>query len=330
MNNRKVLIVTIGDDLHALAVQAALRNRKIECSIIESDLFSGRESIGLRFSSAGCGEALLRTAEGTLVDASSVDLIWWRRPKSKQQIDQTSLREDHLGLINNDCTASLVGGLESQFRGKWVSDPRATEYASNKINQLSLAPMAGFRIPETLISQSRDDLIQFYKKHSGKIIMKPVAGTPGPLLFTQFVSQVHLDSEQSIRTCPTIYQEFVPGKRHLRLNCFGVHCHACVIESDALDWRPNLNVPIHQWQVPEGLSKKVRHALDLLGLEMGIVDLKETEQGDIIWLEVNPQGQFLFLEGITGQPLTELFADFIEECLDGDIRIIPDSLLVAR
>jgi hypothetical protein len=44
---------------------------------------------------------------------------------------------------------------------------------------------------------------------------------------------------------------------------------------------------------------------------MGIVDLKETPDGELVWLEVNPQGQFLFLESLTGQPLASYFADYL-------------------
>jgi len=31
---------------------------------------------------------------------------------------------------------------------------------------------------------------------------------------------------------------------------------------------------------------------------------------EFVWLEVNPQGQFLFQEGLTGEPLTEHFAEY--------------------
>jgi hypothetical protein len=50
----------------------------------------------------------------------------------------------------------------------------------------------------------------------------------------------------------------------------------------------------------------------MLNLRMGIFDLKVSDDGPV-WLEVNPQGQFLFLEGITGVDLTTLFAKFLAE-----------------
>ena len=51
----------------------------------------------------------------------------------------------------------------------------------------------------------------------------------------------------------------------------------------------------------------VRH----LGLAMGVVDLKLDGDGEPVWLEVNPQGQFLFVEGLSGVPLTRALAEFL-------------------
>jgi hypothetical protein len=69
-------------------------------------------------------------------------------------------------------------------------------------------------------------------------------------------------------------------------------------------------VPISPWPVPDALQCAVRKVLDVLGLDMGIIDLKETPDGEFVWLEVNPQGQFLFLEALTKEPLTEHFAEY--------------------
>jgi hypothetical protein len=305
----EILIVTSSEDLHALSVQAALRRRRIPCAILETDELSGNES--LSFSIGQRFDGNIRSSEGIGIPLASVGVVWWRRPKAPQQVDESSLTGDQISLINNDCIATLVGLFENCFRGKWISHVRATEFASNKLNQLTAAQRCGFRIPDTLISQSPRELAEFTGKHSAGVIIKPVAGTPGPLIFTQFVSQRHLAAIDSIKACPAIYQEFIPGSRHLRVNCFGERSFAGLIQSESLDWRPNLDVPISRFAVPDWLNTRIRQVLDLLGLEMGIVDLKETPDGEVVWLEVNPQGQFLFLEGLTGEPLTELFADYL-------------------
>jgi len=48
-----------------------------------------------------------------------------------------------------------------------------------------------------------------------------------------------------------------------------------------------------------------------LQLEMGVVDLKFTLEGEPVWLEVNPQGQFLFLDAFTDLRLAEKFAHYL-------------------
>lgn len=307
---RRFLIVSQADDLHALAVQAAVRRRGFTCDIVEADALTGRESINFALDSEVASFALIRASDGTLVDVSTIDAIWWRRFKQDQQIEAGRLTEDQVSLINNDCFAALVGSLQSAFKGKWISSPEATDFASNKLNQLTAARLAGFRIPDTIVTQSPAVVREFHRRYSGHVIVKPVAGTRGPLLFTRVINEQHLLEEESIRACPAIYQECIPGTQHIRLNCFGCSSYAGLIESDDLDWRPNLNVPISCWTVPASLACKVRSALDILGLDMGIVDLKITTEGEIVWFEVNPQGQFLFLEGLTGEPLTEHFAEY--------------------
>lgn len=306
---RQFLIVTQADDLHGLAVQAAVRQRGFACHIVESDQLSGRESINFAIG-VERGVALLRTSDGELLDISSVDTIWWRRFKTNQQLDPADLTDAHCSLINNDCIGALVGSIQNTFTGRWISSPRATDYASNKLNQLVAAHRCGLRIPDTVVTQSPSGVREFCRRHGNGVIVKPVAGTPGPLLFTQLVRESHIQAEDSIRACPAIYQEFIPGKRHIRLNCFGSESYASLIETEDLDWRPNLAVPISRWSIPDTLHNDVRNVLDVLGLDMGIIDLKQTPDGEFVWLEVNPQGQFLFLEGLTKEPLTEHFAKY--------------------
>ena len=112
------------------------------------------------------------------------------------------------------------------------------------------------------------------------------------------------------------YKEMIPGRRHLRINCFGDTAIGVIIETDDLDWRTNMNGLVYPFDVPFELIKKLRMVLRTLGLEMGIFDLKETPEGELVWLEVNPQGQFLFLEPITNLPFSERFADFLIQFAD--------------
>lgn len=306
-----ILIVTIEDDIHSLAVQASLIRRGIDCRILESDKLAIEHPLHFSIGNGECA-ATVRTRDGQITDVASVRLIWWRHGRSTQKLNVDVSEESHFSLINNDCTGTLNGLFLSSFSGKWISNPKATEQSSNKLFQLTVAQQCGFRIPTTLVTQSESEVRRFYDRFDGKIIVKPVVGTPGPLVFTQFVRGGHLEMPDSIRICPAIYQEYIPGRRHIRLNCFGPQSFAAEIETSELDWRPNLTVPVRRWIIPPELQRRVREVLSRLGLEMGIIDLKETPSGELVWFEVNPQGQFLFLEPLTGEPLTERFADYLQ------------------
>jgi hypothetical protein len=96
------------------------------------------------------------------------------------------------------------------------------------------------------------------------------------------------------------------------LNYFSDESYAFAIDTPQLDWRPDLNVPISKWEVPSPIHRQLGNVLNRLDLAMGIFDLKESPSGEIVFLEVNSQGQFLFLKGITQEPLTEKFADYLE------------------
>jgi glutathione synthase/RimK-type ligase-like ATP-grasp enzyme len=204
----------------------------------------------------------------------------------------------------------------TSFRGKWVSHPDATVRACDKIYQLQIALKYGFRVPRTLVSQSKDEVIDFYEACAGSIIVKPLLGVAEPFLVTRQITDPFSLPEEAYSACPAIYQELIPGERHIRLNCFGQTHIAALIESQELDWRPNLKIPISIWAVPPDLADKAQKVLESLGLAMGIIDLKITPEGEIVWLEVNPQGQFLFLEPFLRLKLSSLFARFLIDCAE--------------
>jgi glutathione synthase/RimK-type ligase-like ATP-grasp enzyme len=240
----------------------------------------------------------------------AVTAIWWRRPFASQ-VSTSLLSENDKRFIDEQCRAAYWGSLNALFRGKWISEPGATLRASNKIFQLSVARASGFRVPNTLISQCRSEVISFYDLCRQMVIVKSLVAPETPMLFTRPLSDPRLMDDGNFSICPTIYQEMIPGRRHLRLNCFGKTSIGVIIESDDLDWRSNMNVPVYPYMVPDDVLEKSALILQTLGLEMGIFDLKETPEGEWVWLEVNPQGQFLFLEPITNLPLSECFADFL-------------------
>jgi hypothetical protein len=306
----QVAVLSVKEDLHALAVAAALESRHgIPCHVVETNALSG--SGGFTWTTEPEGSAELPTRDGHAVAVESLGLIWARRIHGPQLIASDVQDEAHVDLINNDCRAALLGALMSEFRGVWINDPLASLRAEHKLVQLRAAQAAGFRVPRTLVSQNPTRIREFCRSHR-PVVVKAIRGTQKrAALTTRVEGPAQLPSDDSLALCPAIYQDYIAGERHIRAHCFGDRVLAASIDSTDVDWRLDLRVPIAPFPLPTDLESRLVSVVRRLGLRMGIVDLKLDNDGHPVWLEMNPQGQFLFIEGIGGLDLTGPFADFL-------------------
>jgi hypothetical protein len=301
-----ILIVTATDDLHAVAVCARVRQLGYsDVHIFECDRIAQRFSLSYRVDKSGVIDRLV-TSEGKEISISGAKVIWLRRMRANQSLQFPLTDSAANEIINNDCRGGFSGFLATKFSGKWISDPEASIRASDKIHQLTIAERNGFRIPKTLVTQSYEDLLQFFEECNRQLIVKTVVGVNEPFLQTIKIDDPARFERSAYEAAPAIYQELVDGSDHLRLLCFGEQSLCGRISTQELDWRLNLQANISAWTVPEHLHKMIRSTLDDLGLAMGVMDIKINANGDYVWFEVNPQGQFIFLE-----PLTKIH--FIEE-----------------
>lgn len=310
---KKIALLTIKKDFHALAVRKYLHDTydDVDCYIIENDNIA--TTGGLTWSAQSDFPGYLPSSDGELVKIGDLDAIWWRRvvPHEKYDLPEYITNEGHIDIIINDTHSSTLGVLLTEFKGKWISHPEPSRTAENKLVQLRAAIQAGLKIPQTLISQNPEHIRQFCAKLNNQVVVKALSGTMKGATFARMVEDRLLASDESLKLCPTIYQEYVTGTQHLRVNCFGRDVRAAMIETEVLDWRGQLESKMGEVELPADLKEKLLKVLDLLGLEMGIFDLKINAEGEPVWLEINPQGQFLFLEGLIDMPLTAAFGDYL-------------------
>jgi hypothetical protein len=305
-----VLIVTHENDLHALLVQEALEARHgLRCHVLEFDVLPIRG--GLSWSADGSVAPSLRVRGGATIDVRTVGAVWWRRLFGGPFQVPGVASDVAMDLITGDSRAAIEGLLLEEVRGAWVSHPRATRSAENKLVQLRAARRAGLRIPRTLVSQEPAEIRRFCAELHDRVVIKPVRGTARAPLLTVPVTADLLASDASLSVCPAIYQELVEGTRHIRANCFGEEAHAVLIEAAVLDWRADLGIPMSPMTLSDDVRRRLLEVLRILDLRMGIFDLKIDPAGEVVWLEVNPQGQFVFLQPLAGIDLVAPFSDFL-------------------
>jgi hypothetical protein len=304
----RVAIVSVEGDLHALAVEAALReSRRVAVHLLQVDRLCNTSLAAWTFPKS---RPRIRDSRGNEVPLDELGAVWWRRTGAPQKLDDVPYDEAQRDLIDNDWRAFFKGTLLTAHRGRWISHPDATERASLKLWQLERAAECGFRVPRTLASNDPTSVRQFLSDNAAPTILKPLVGTRLRQLYTQFVDIERLDDE-CVRIVPALYQEYVPGNVHLRVCVFGCSVFAVSITTADLDWRPNLNVPVSAYHVDSSLEAKLLLTLRTMNLAMGIFDIKLLPSGEPVWLEVNPQGQFLFLESLSTLNLLHHFTEFL-------------------
>jgi glutathione synthase/RimK-type ligase-like ATP-grasp enzyme len=177
--------------------------------------------------------------------------------------------------------------------------------------QLRAAVRAGLTVPRTLVSSDPQAIRRFRGELGAKgLVMKALTFDKRQPLLTLEVEDRHLDADHAIRMCPTMFQELVPGDCHLRVLMAGNDCHAIAVTSQHLDWRPHLDVDARPVDIDPCTQERLRSMLTALGLRMGIFDLKLVA-GQTVFLEVNPQGQFLFMDGLADVDTATAFASFL-------------------
>ncbi len=306
-----IVIVSIKDDFHALTVQNRIQNdTKLECCIIDSDNLIDTRGFSWTASVLNKDVACLPARDGKSIDMSDVSLIWWRR----YALPQLNFEKDYSNknaFVTNEWRKAIYGALFTGFRGTWVSDPNCTTVASNKLIQLRRAHKIGWQIPETLVSQDPEKILDFCKAAPRqKVIAKEMGSSRGCTMAAVTLTPTDIMGADTT-ICPAIYQHFIPGTRHLRINCFGEQVVAFEIETRVIDWRRDHTARMTLYDLDHNTENRVKSLVFDLGLKMGIIDAKLRENGEVCFLEINPQGQYLFLEGATGVDLTGMCAEFL-------------------
>lgn len=236
--------------------------------------------------------------------------IWHRlKPMSSIGISESaafSIRE----------RSDLLLGLAQQFSDIVINNPSKQVAASIKLQQLCTALKVGLSIPETFISNSPDVIID--KANNKKTLYKPLtwlATSEGEILFSQIVTSEMLNkSRKSLTLAPGIYQDYIEKKRELRItiidnNIFCVAIYSQDNPTTIVDWRRNqLEVKYEQIEVPSLLSKQLLDLMKILGLRYGAIDIIEKHNGDFVFLEVNPSGNWLWLEDLVGIDVSSILA----------------------
>lgn len=312
-SSENILIITGDNDVHAEAVIWGLRQFGLDPVIFDRLKFPSAMSM---IWTPEHGRAVSFAEDNGKVHMSPFDVIWCRR-LSPPPTPRASSHPDDLQIIIKESTTYLDSivpflGHENTF---WVNPYFSSRIAERKMAQLVAAQKIGFQIPDTLMGNDYASILAFFKKHMGRIIHKP--HSPGgwgnedgssTVLKTARVLEEHLSDKESILACPGIYQELIEKKWEYRVTIMGDRIFAGIIDSqsdgESIDWRYDGKigaVPYRSVTLPKKLSDLCISFCKEMNLRFACIDLIHGKNDEIVFLEANQAGQFLWIEDIDSQ-----------------------------
>jgi ATP-grasp ribosomal peptide maturase len=238
--------------------------------------------------------------------------VYWRRPRWPEFA--------HLGDDDARFAAAQVryglGGILYALDGPlWVNHPLKNAAADYKPAQLALADRLGLMVPPTLITNDPDEARAFIVDH-GNVIFKTLRWTPyqrDGVPVTGWASPVTpFEIDASVRVTPHLFQVRIQKTADVRVLVVGRHLFAVRIESGLLDWRTDYSaLSYNVIDLPDQVSGALLAYLDHYGLVSGSFDLAVDTHGGYWWLELNPNGQWGWLEERTGLEMSAAFADLL-------------------
>jgi glutathione synthase/RimK-type ligase-like ATP-grasp enzyme len=211
---------------------------------------------------------------------------------------------------------TFLAGLWHGMAWSWVNDPSAVAQANNKAWQLKAASEIGLDIPVTLVTNDVERIHEAFR--SASVIVKTIGGAAidragtRQHLYSQVLSLAELDPA-AVKAAPCIFQEQAKPGMDVRVTVAGDHVFATdiVAPADPVDWRaaPPEAVTYRPADLPAEVAGLCVELCRSAGLAYGAFDFVRQPGGRHVFLEVNPSGQWGWIEHATGQPITSAIVD---------------------
>lgn len=249
--------------------------------------------------------------------------VWLRRPEKLKV--SASDDEAEQAYARREWTAALEGFLAQIPPECWINHPTANTQAAHKLEQIQRARAFGLPTPESLVTQDCSAARAFLNRHRARgLIAKPLStgyversDRNDTLVYTSAVSEEDLTNADSLRLCPTLFQERIGKRCDVRITALDNHFVAVSIDrrdssgAHVLDVRTD-NMAGARYsviQIPVEVEARLASVLKSYGLRFAAVDFIIDNKGQWIFLEINPNGQWAWLDIVGPTEIWRLFVD---------------------
>jgi glutathione synthase/RimK-type ligase-like ATP-grasp enzyme len=316
----KVLVITNKNDITSDFIVKKIKDRKIDFYRFNTEEISKSCFILIDFQR---NRFLLKDTilqkEYNLKEFSS---IYFRRPEIPTFVSE-NLSIGEYSFIKNEFLYTFEGIYKILKDAYWVSPVCAIREAENKIYQLEIALSIGLKIPNSIITNSFYDALEFYDRNNASCIIKPIKSgliedkNKSKVIFTNHLKN-RPNSKEQIESAPNYFQSLIIKKYDVRVIVVGEKIFATLIHSQndietQVDWRRGERILQHtKFELPDDIKEKCIKLLKVLNLRFGAMDFIIDKNEELVFLEVNPNGQWAWIEKQTGYEISNEIVNLLE------------------
>ena len=312
-----VLVVTEPMDPHADQVIRKLNDLEVPVFRLHTEEFPlGDVRVSVRPSADGLvGDV---SAGGRTFRTTDLRAAWYRRPRPPWL--RGTLPAGMVRFVSTQARATLAALWQAIPENRWVASPAALLRADVKALQLVHAARAGLAIPDTLITNDPARARGFRAGQAGgccaaKALQVEVTNSADGYRtpFTAVWADDAIAEDRSIEMSPTIYQEYLEKLVELRCVVMGDEIYCAEMDTQSrpatrLDSRLDPDIPMRPHRLPPEVEAAVARLVASFGIRTASMDLVLRPDGRYVFLDLNPNGQWLWIEERAGLPLSDAMA----------------------
>jgi glutathione synthase/RimK-type ligase-like ATP-grasp enzyme len=314
------LIWVLAEDIdsHADMVIHALQKRGAEVLRINPERLDERLrelSFGLEANGKIAGQL---TYLNRRADLAEVDAVFCRNYYFPFAEDSLGKDADDL-LISKELKAAFMSLCEC-LDCLWVNAPWDMDICENKAVQMQVARRLGFLVPELLITNNPESLQEF--SASQDVVVKQLSnicvfaenGDSAKALYTHLITPEDLEHLEDLKLSPAFFSNFIDKEYDVRVTVIGKKMFAVKIFSQVFDEskvdfrRKEGDHEMEAFELPQEITDKIMRLMQHFNLQFGALDFAVDREGRYWFLEVNSEGNWLWMESALDLPISDAIA----------------------
>jgi Glutathione synthase/Ribosomal protein S6 modification enzyme (glutaminyl transferase) len=318
---KKILIITNKDDITVDFVIKELQTRKLSYYRLNTEEIPENISVNFNFNSNEF--ELIDKVKNIKVHLLEFDSVYFRRPVLNKLDYIQDVNVQELNYLKSELVFILEGIYKTLRNKYWLNNIYDIREAENKIYQLQIAQEVGFKVPDALISNSSQSVNLIRKICNNDCVIKPIkSGNMNDLehpkaIFTNKMNEEQFEKIDGIESFPIFLEKNIHKKFDLRCTVVGNDVFTAEIysqdnDNSKIDWRKARQALEHKnHELPYKIKDMCIELTRMLHLNYSAIDLILDEHGDYIFLEINPNGQWAWIEKRLGFPISKKIVDLL-------------------